>query len=324
MNADDTTIAMPPGRAAPTLIQAGSDTSGEAAIALARDERERLARVLLRSGALLFRGFAIADTATFGRFVAALSDGAPPFGYAGGASPRKALDTAGTYSSTEYPEHIELSLHNELSYVDVYPRRLFFGCMIAPQHGGATTLGDSRRILAGIAPEVVERFRSKGLRYVRNLSGDAGSGYSWQDAFETDDPAEAEAACRRIGARFEWLADGYLRVGQDRPATARHPDTGEEVWFNQADGFHPSALDAETYAALLARHGSEDRFRLTVAFGDGTPIPREMLDEVRRAIAAERVEHSWQAGDVVVLDNHLTAHGRAPFSGPRKIVLAMT
>ena len=85
-----------------------------------------------------------------------------------------------------------------------------------------------------------------------------------------------------------------------------------------------SPLDAETYASLIAWHGSEDAFRLTVSFGDATPISRDLLDEVRRTIAAERIEHRWQAGDVVVLDNFPMAHGRAPFSGPRKIALART
>ena len=85
-----------------------------------------------------------------------------------------------------------------------------------------------------------------------------------------------------------------------------------------------SAPDAEIRASLIAWHGSKDAFRLTVSFGDATPISRDLLDEVRRAIAAERIQHRWQAGQVVVLDTFLMAHGRAPFSGPRKIALART
>lgn len=309
----------------PFVIRAAADRSAEAAARQAAARRDVLSARLLASGALLFRGFDLRDTEAFGRFVDAFSGGALRFGYSGGASPRRAIDGGGgLYSSTEYPPAIELSLHNELSYADVHPRRLFFFCLVAPEHGGATTLGDSRRILARIGGDVLDAFRAKGVRYVRNLSPDAGSGYGWRDAFETDDPAAAEASCRRIGADFEWRDGGYLRVSQTRPATARHPVTDDEVWFNQADGFHPSALDPETYASLLAWHGSDDAFRLNVSFGDGTPIPRDMLDAVRAAIAAERVEHRWEAGDVVVLDNFLTAHGRAPFSGPRRIALAMT
>ncbi|NJM52790.1 MAG: TauD/TfdA family dioxygenase [Blastocatellia bacterium] len=31
-----------------------------------------------------------------------------------------------------------------------------------------------------------------------------------------------------------------------------------------------------------------------------------------------------EKGDILILDNILTAHGRMPFSGQRKIMLAMT
>jgi alpha-ketoglutarate-dependent taurine dioxygenase len=312
------------GHAEPFLIRPVAGCDAQAAVTLATTPRDALSAQLLVSGALLFRGFELRTTEEFGRLVDAFSGGSPRFGYAGGASPRRAMKGGGgnVYNSTEYPPAIELSLHNELSYTDVYPSLLFFFCLVAPGQGGATTLGDSRRILSRIDGSVLQAFRTHGVRYVRNLSADAGSGYSWQDAFETDDPAQAEAACRHIGASFEWW-EGFLRVSQVRPAIARHPVTGEDVWFNQADGFHPSALDKDTYASLLAYHGNEDAFRLTVSFGDGTPIRRDMLDEVRAAIAAERCEHQWQAGDVLVLDNLLMAHGRAPFTGSRKIALAM-
>jgi alpha-ketoglutarate-dependent taurine dioxygenase len=312
------------GRAKPFLIRPTAGLEVQAAVADAMAQRDALFAQLLVSGALLFRGFELRTTEEFGRLVDALSGGSPRFGYAGGASPRRALEGGGgiVYNSTEYPPAIELSLHNELSYTDAYPSLLFFFCLVAPERGGATTLGDSRRILSRIDESVLQAFRTHGVRYVRNLSPDVGSGYSWQDAFETDDPAKAEAACRNIGASFEWR-HGFMRVSQVRPATAHHPVTGEEVWFNQADGFHPSALDTDTYASLLAYHGSEDAFRLTVSFGDGTPVRRNMLDEVRAAIAAERCEHHWQKGDVLVLDNLLMAHGRAPFSGSRKIALTM-
>jgi alpha-ketoglutarate-dependent taurine dioxygenase len=31
----------------------------------------------------------------------------------------------------------------------------------------------------------------------------------------------------------------------------------------------------------------------------------------------------WRTGDVLMLDNMLTAHARDPFEGPRKVVVAM-
>ena len=310
----------------PTLpfpVHLGSNLQIGAVMGAVRDSQNSLCNALLTHGALLFRGLPIHTLDDFSGFVSALSGSEERFGYAGGASPRKGLGKAGVYSSTEYPPHLVLPLHNELSYADVYPARLFFFCLVAPESGGETTLGDSRRILSRIDGQVADEFRRKKIRYVRNLSGEKGSGYSWQEALETDDPAEAEGCCRRIGAEFEWLAGGILRMSQVRPATAVHPLTGEEVWFNQADGFHPSVLDADTYGEMLAHFGSEDHFRLGVSYGDGTPIGREALDHVRTILRDETVPHRWQTGDVIVIENLLAAHGRMRFSGARKIALMM-
>jgi hypothetical protein len=298
--------------------------AGRPSLAAVEAERGRFAAALLRHGALLFRGWGVDGLDGFAAFVRAFSGDAPLFGYAGGASPRESLGEAGLYSSTEYPPSMTLSLHNELSYAGVQPRRLFFFCETAPREGGETTVADSRRILAAIDPAVAGEFRKRALRYIRTLSPVPGSGYGWPDAFETADPAEAEARCRRLGGEVEWLAGGAMRVSQVRPATAVHPETDEEVWFNQADGFHPSALSPSAYAEQLALCGSEDHFRLNVRFGDGGAIDAAALAHIRAILAAEAIGHRWREGDVLVLDNHLAAHGRAPFSGPRKIALAMT
>jgi alpha-ketoglutarate-dependent taurine dioxygenase len=311
-------------RGLPLVIEPESGCGGFEA--LLHDRRDFFSERLLEYGALLFRGFAEPDLAPFRRFVAAFSGSGTLFDYAGGASPRSALggEKDGLYSSTEYPSSMGLSLHNELSYADLYPNRLFFFCLVAADEGGETTLGDSRRILRRIDAGILDTFRTRQVRYVRNLSPDRGSGYSWQDAFETDEPDLAERHCRRIGADFEWRDGGVLRLSQIRPATAFHPETGEEVWFNQADGFHPSALDPATYAVFLEQAGSEDGFRLNVTYGDGSPIEAETLAHIRAVLLEETVPHRWQPGDILVLDNLLAAHGRMPFSGPRKIALAMT
>lgn len=308
----------------PRAVEPDGDPSLRALLRLAERERDRLSAALLRSGALLFRGWRVQCLEDFSAAVTALSGSEARFGYAGGASPRKGLGGSGLYSSTEYPADMWLGLHNELSYAGAQPRRLFFFCQIAPRQGGETTLADSRRILAALDPAVVAEFRERGLKYIRNLSPLAGSGYGWPDAFETDDPSEAEARALALGAEVEWRPGGIMRVGQVRPATAFHPETREEVWFNQADGFHPSALGPSAYAEQLALCGSEEQFRLNVTFADGGAIPLASLRHIREVLRAQTVPHRWRQGDIVLLDNHLAAHGRAPFSGSRKIALAMT
>ncbi|HEY0657874.1 MAG TPA: TauD/TfdA family dioxygenase, partial [Pyrinomonadaceae bacterium] len=264
----------------------------------------------------LFRGFGAETTEEFQSFARAFAE-KDLLGYAGGVSPRNNLGNR-VYTSTEYPPNLSLSLHNELSYSENHPQRLYFFCVVAPEQGGETTLGDSRRILRNIDSEVINLFKSKNIRYDRNLSSEAGSGYSWQDAFETDDKQTVENHCRNIGAEYEWKSGGGLRVSQIRPATMIHPQTGEEVWFNQADGFHPSNLDRETYELM------NGNFRLNACFGDGSPFEVSMLEHIREVLRKETIPVKWQTGDILIVDNILAAHGRMPFSGARKIVLAMT
>lgn len=310
----------------PLVIEPAGDAESavdlNALLDTARERRDFFQAKLLRHGAILFRGYGVRNAADFERFVEAFSGGEKLFDYAGGVSPRRAL-SGGVYTSTEYPAQYALSLHNELSYADVYPRRLYFCCLTPAETGGETTLGDSRRILRRIDPQVVTAFKRKKIRYVRNLQADKGSGYSWQEAFETEDRRAVENCCRKIGAEFEWKPNGALRLSQIRPAILTHPTTHEKVWFNQADGFHPSNLDAETYRALISLM-SEDEFRLNVFFGDGSPIDLETLGHIRAVLESETIPHKWRAGDVLILDNILAAHGRAPFTGARKIALAMT
>ena len=270
-------------------------------------------------GALLLRGFEVRSADDFLSFVRQFA-GKELFNYAGGASPRSAL-RKNVYNSTEYPPNLTLELHNELSYSKIFPRHLYFFCQKAPEKGGETSLGDSRRILRKIRPSIADLFKQKQVLYERHLKPNTSDGYSWREAFETDDKSTVEDICRRVGAEFEWQAEDCLRIRQIRPATAVHPETGEEVWFNQAHGFHASALAAETLAWYQARH---EKPRLNSCFGDNSPICALTLGHIREVLQAETVPHRWQASDILILDNILTAHGRMPFSGARKIILAMT
>ena len=302
----------------PLVIEPDGNNSAIALNDLANAHSEALREKLLLSGAILFRGFQITSLCEFESVVRAIS-GQNLMDYAGGVSPRFTL-SKGVYTSTEYPQDLTLSLHNELSYAKNFPRYLFFCCLVEPASGGETTLGSSREILERIDPEIVELFRRKNVRYDRNLSGDPLDSYSWQRAFETDSRSEVEFKCREIDAKFVWDSDGSIKISQIGPATAIHPETGQEVWFNQAEGFHPSALDLSTYESIISTGG---QFRLESFFGDGTTFSSEILENIRQAQLRSTIKHRWQKGDVLMLDNLLTAHGRMPFNGPRKIALAM-
>jgi alpha-ketoglutarate-dependent taurine dioxygenase len=270
---------------------------------------------LHRAGAILFTGFGI-GLDEFARVATVLAGEALP--YLERSSPRTEL-TPGVYTSTDYPADQPIGPHNENSYQLSFPARLVFCCVTEAGSGGATPLADCRRVLARIDPAVVAEFRRRGVRYVRTYA--TGVGVSWQDAFQETDPAGVDAYCEQRGIATHWEGE-RLRTVQVRPAVARHPHTGEEVWFNHAAFFHVSAHPLAIRTAMLDQFGVEG-LPVNSYYGDGTAIEAETLHDIRAAYAAESVARPWRRGDVLLVDNLLAAHGREPFTGPRRIIVSM-
>jgi alpha-ketoglutarate-dependent taurine dioxygenase len=290
---------------------------GVDALAWAEAHRASLEERLQRHGALLFRGFDVAGTAGLQAFVRAVCGDL--LEYRERSSPRSEVADR-VYTSTDYPADQPIFPHNEHSYARRFPLKLFFACITPPETGGETPIGDTRRILARIHPQVRRRFEEKGWMYVRNFH--PGFGLPWQTVFQTDDRAQVEQYCQAAGIDLEWRDGDRLRTRQVRPATARHPRTGETAWFNHATFFHVTTLPAAIREPLLRDFDLEDLPNHTW-YGDGTPMEPETAEHLRQAYLEEMVALPWQEGDVLLIDNLLTAHARNPFTGPRKVVVAM-
>jgi alpha-ketoglutarate-dependent taurine dioxygenase len=273
--------------------------------------------LLLSQGALLFRGFHVDSAPSLDRFVAATSSGALP--YEERSSPRSQVE-GNVYTSTDHPPEYSIFLHNEQSYNLRFPLRLYFSCVTPAREGGETPIADSRRIFRRLDPALRARFIDRKYLYVRNFDGRLG--LSWQVAFQTTDRACVEGYCRRNGISFEWCDGDRLRTRQVREPVARHPVTGELTWFNHATFFHVSTLPDAARHALQATLAEEDLPNNTY-YGDGAPIEPSVLEALRAAYVAEAVSFPWRTGDLLLLDNVLTAHGRSPFVGPRLTLAAM-
>ncbi|MFM0285847.1 TauD/TfdA family dioxygenase [Paraburkholderia megapolitana] len=270
-------------------------------------------------GGVLLRGFDALGAGGLDRFVA--SFGSPLLTYEFGSTPRSRVEK-GVYSSTEYPADQWIDQHNEQSYTLKWPATIWFYCEIAAEQGGATPIADSRKVYERLDPALRRLFAERGVMYVRNYGN--GLDLPWEQVFGTDDRDEVEAYCRVHRIDFEWLDDGdALRTKQVCQSELRHPMTGETVWFNQAHLFHISNLP-ETLRETLLDVVDEDRLPRNTYFGDGTPIDLALLDEIRAVYRDTMLSFDWQPADALLLDNMLMSHGRAPFSGKRRVLVAMT
>lgn len=305
----------------PLVLEPGdaAETGFEALLRTLESGKSEILEQLHSHGAILLRGFDVNSIEQFmqiaGLYAPNLMD------YKGGDSPRSAVGE-NVYTSTEYPAQYPISLHNELSFSNLYPRYLFFYCDTPSETGGETPLMSCRSLLQTLAPEVREKFTSKKLKYVQNLHDGMGIGKSWQDTFFETDPAAVERHLQRVGAEFEWKDDGSLRVTEFVDPIIEHPETGERVFFSQADQWHPSNLDEETREAMLSLFEEEDLYH-NCFYGDGSAIDSADLDHIRGLVEHDKVMFPWIKGDVLLVDNILTMHGRSPFTGDRRILVAM-
>jgi len=271
--------------------------------------------VLQKDGAVLLRGTGISQACEFAQAGQKLVRAWMP--YQDRASKRSTVDGP-ILTSTDTPPGFTIVQHSESAFTNRWPGRLLFCCTVPAQQGGATPVADTRRILHSMDAELVARFRHTGVMYVRNFS--AGVGMDWRDVFQVDTAQQLEDYAAEANIALEWLPDEGVRTTQVRPAIIRHPQTGEEVWFNHALALSQYALDDTLRQHLLRQVGSAGLPHNTF-FGDGSPISHAQYQQILAAHDTHTQRFDWQAGDILLLDNMLSTHGRDPFSGER-VVLA--
>jgi alpha-ketoglutarate-dependent taurine dioxygenase len=279
--------------------------------------RELVEALVLDVGGILFRGFGVTDAEDFARTSQAF--GSTLLEYTYRSTPRS-QELGRIYTSTEYPPDQEILLHNENSYTRRWPLRLWFCCAREAASGGETPVADSRSVLRRIDSSLRRRLEQTGVMYIRNYSDVVD--LPWQEVFQTTDPVEVDEYCAAAGIEAVWSGGSRLQTRQVAQAISTHPRSGASVWFNQAHLFHPSGLPEELRDTLLELM-SEDELPRNACYGDGTPFAEDELAEIRAAYEAEAVDVQWAAGDVLLLDNMLAAHGRRRFTPPRKVLVAM-
>jgi alpha-ketoglutarate-dependent taurine dioxygenase len=309
----DLTVA----ESAPPIARAAGVADAAAAGGWLAERRGAVDAALARHGSLLIRGLPVESVDDFALVRDVLIE--QRVSYREKATPRTDYG-AGVLSSTDLPSGQVIRLHNENSYTLDFPGVLLFGCMVPPEDGGATTVADTREVLARIPPELLDRFRRFG--WVLRRSYHDHVSLPWSTAFGSSERSDVEAYCQENSIGYHWQPDDGLVTTQRRAATIHHPETGEEAWFNHVAFWSRNSLDPEVRDVLLSSYGP-DGLPFDTFYGDGSSIGEAEVGALNDAYDGAQRRESWQRGDLLLVDNILSCHGREAFRGDRKILVAM-
>lgn len=300
-----------PGKPLILSVSANGDAASWAA-----ENRDAVLSAVATHGALLVRGLGLRDAAGTGSVFR--SFGRPMIDREAFA-PRLSL-ADGVHSATKWPPNLPMRMHHELSYALEFPGLIMFACLTAPTSGGATPVADASAVLRALPVELVERFERVGWLLARNHNGEFGA--SVAEVFGTDDGRRIESYCRANAIEYEWRGDGWLHTRQRRAAVLAHPRGGQSCWFNQVAFLNRWTLDPELRESLVGAHG-DDGLPFDTCFGDGEPIDEPLVNAIHQAYETCTVREPWQAGDLLLVDNIRTAHGREAFAGPREVLVGL-
>jgi len=291
-------------------------------IAYYKNNEGDIEKKLTKYGAVKFQNTPINSKEDFQNIVGSLSTNF--LNYVNGNSPRKKVANH-VYTSTEYDSSQIITMHNEMSYSNSWPKKLFFSCLEVSSTGGETLLADSREILRKMNPSILENIKNKGIRYIRNLhGGDGFFGKSWQDTYETNDRSEVEKYLKASNIDYKWRSDNSLQIVQSREGVNTHRNTNELVWFNQIEHFHPIHLGEEIYEVIQSMYDSPLEFPMYVQYGDGSTIEVDVIKEIIETIDSLTIAPQWNTNELLILDNEIVCHGRNSFTGDRLVLVSMS
>ncbi|KAK9923478.1 hypothetical protein M0R45_031895 [Rubus argutus] len=279
------------------------------------DQKQYLQALLRKSGAVLLRGFPVNTASDFNDVVEAF--GFEELPYVGGAAPRTNV-VGRVFTANESPPDQKIPFHHEMAQVPEFPSKLFFFCEVEPGSGGETPIVLSHIVYERMKdkyPEFVAKLEEHGLIYTRVLGEDddpsSPIGRGWKSTFLTKDKNIAEQRAAALGMKLEWLEDGVKSIMGPIPAVKYDSTRQRKIWFNSMVAAYTGWEDARNDPVKA------------VTFGDGNPLPADIIYDCLKILEEESVAIPWHKADVLLLDNLAVLHSRKSFSPPRRVLASL-
>eukprot|EP00288_Rhodomonas_lens_P001933 CAMPEP_0177718634 /NCGR_PEP_ID=MMETSP0484_2-20121128/15680_1 /TAXON_ID=354590 /ORGANISM="Rhodomonas lens, Strain RHODO" /LENGTH=425 /DNA_ID=CAMNT_0019230809 /DNA_START=64 /DNA_END=1341 /DNA_ORIENTATION=- len=218
-----------------------------------------------------------------------------------------------------------VGMHNEMVGKRTVKRAAFV-CFKKAEVGGEFIIADGVRILRDLDSDLISRLYDRKIRF---SSAELPMGF-----LDNTGPLQPilEPVLRSVlgvivdmKVDFEvdmfWNRVDGKRVIQahapPQPPVIAHPDSGMPTWFCNIHS-HSAKLRDERDGVLPETTGASRLNKSDVFYGDGTVIPDADLKSIDKVIKDNMVYVMMNEGDVVLVDNYRTMHGRNVFEGIRK------
>jgi alpha-ketoglutarate-dependent taurine dioxygenase len=268
--------------------------------------QEEVIALFRRHGALLFRGFAV-DTEAFLEFTSRYSKDFSTYqggGFRWGSLDREKIDNNETLLSvTGSTQSFGIPLHGEMYYMRQKPKLLWFYCEHPPAEAGETTLCDGRELYKKMQAPEREYFSQHKLKYIRHLTRD-----EWPVAFQTNELENLRAWCDKNGSTLTENADGSMTI--EYVCSAITQGGQEDVFINNLLVIHSAEQAILSGVAGKALNLPRNACPIVVRLENDAEIPADLVAQIEHAADRLSAKVSWQAGDILMIDNTRILHGR--------------
>ena len=255
---------------------------------------QKIITLFEEKGAILFRNFDI-DSKNLRQFTDIFTES-----YSGDAYRRAQRFDSKVIRNVDGGAQAVL-LHSEASFTPAWPELIWFLCIKPPCKAGSTIVCDGAAVYDALSQETKNFFLLNPIRYdlkipiEKKIPGKPN--HPWM--FKVPGAGNAQ---------INW-EEGAVNVTQIRPAITEGRKGGMICFANHL------IIEMDSEPQLVKR-----------SLIDGMDIPSHIMSEIKKVSDSKTLEITWEAGDLLMLDNKRLMHGRRAFEpgDPRDIVIVQT